>query len=169
MEAYDFCLSCSGLIGDKVFSLSLILFGDLCNGCFDGDFALLEVVPVGVIDLTCVFVWISPHSQLVAELVFGKIRPSVVFSGAPETLTNHWFPTWSIFPRVFYICCRHWFYPTSVQLRRSYFLSYSSLQFSLLPGRTQSSCVSPQLFIFIFCKHHNILRKPDDLVGSLHM
>ena len=30
--------------------------GDLCNGCFDGDFALLGVVPVGVIDPTCAFV-----------------------------------------------------------------------------------------------------------------
>ena len=38
MGACDFCLSCSGLIGDKFFSLSLMLFGgrigDLCNGCF---------------------------------------------------------------------------------------------------------------------------------------
>ena len=44
-------------MGDKFFSLSLMLFGgrigDLCNGCFDGDFALL-VVGVGVIDPTCV-------------------------------------------------------------------------------------------------------------------
>ena len=43
------------------FSLSLMLFGgrigDLCNGCFDGDFALLGVVRVGVIDPMCVFVW----------------------------------------------------------------------------------------------------------------
>ena len=42
------------------FSLSLMLFGgrigDLCNGCFDGDFSLLGVVRVGVIDPTCVFV-----------------------------------------------------------------------------------------------------------------
>ena len=41
------------------FSLSLMLFGgrigDLCNGCFDGDF--LGVVRVGVMDPTCVFVW----------------------------------------------------------------------------------------------------------------
>ena len=46
---------------DKFFSLSLMLFGgrigDLCNGCFDGNVALLGVVRVGVIDLTCVFVW----------------------------------------------------------------------------------------------------------------
>ena len=37
-----------------------MLFGgricDLCDSCFDGDFALL-VVRVGVIDPTCVFVW----------------------------------------------------------------------------------------------------------------
>ena len=47
-------------MGDKLFSLSLMLFGgrigDLRNGCFVGDFALL-VVRVGVIDRTCVFVW----------------------------------------------------------------------------------------------------------------
>ena len=36
---------------------------------------------------------ISPHSQLVAELVLGKIQASVVFSGAPKTLANHWLPT----------------------------------------------------------------------------
>ena len=48
-------------MGDKYFSLFLMLFdgriGDLCNGCFAGDFALLGVVRVGVIDPTCVFVW----------------------------------------------------------------------------------------------------------------
>ena len=53
--------SCSVLMGDKFFSLSLMLFsgriGDLCNSCFDGDFGLLGVVCVGVIDPTCVFVW----------------------------------------------------------------------------------------------------------------
>ena len=56
-----FCLSCSGLIEDKVFSLFLMLFsggnGDLCNCCFYGDFSLLAVVRVGVIDRTCIFVW----------------------------------------------------------------------------------------------------------------
>ena len=45
-------------MGDKFFSLSLLLFGgrisNLCNGCFDGDFALLGVVRVGVINPTCV-------------------------------------------------------------------------------------------------------------------
>ena len=60
MGACDF-LSCSARMGDKFFSLSLMLFGgrigDLCNGCFNGDFALLGVVRVGVIDPTCVFVW----------------------------------------------------------------------------------------------------------------
>ena len=38
----DFCFSSSGFMGDRFFSLSLMLFGgrigDLCNGCFDGDF-----------------------------------------------------------------------------------------------------------------------------------
>ncbi len=61
MGSCDFCFSCSGLMGDMFFSLSLMLFGgrigDLCNGRFVGDFALLGVVRVGVIDRTCVFVW----------------------------------------------------------------------------------------------------------------
>ena len=60
MGACDY-LSCSGLMGDKLFSPSLMLFGgrmgDLCNGCFVGYFALLGEVRVGVIDPTCVFVW----------------------------------------------------------------------------------------------------------------
>ena len=47
-------------MGDKFFSPPLMLFGgwigDLCNSCFAGDFALLEVVRVGVVDPTCVFV-----------------------------------------------------------------------------------------------------------------
>ena len=75
------------------FCLSLMLsggrIGDLCNGCCDGEFALFGVVRVGVIDPTC-FVLTKTRSQRVTELVLGKIRPSVVFSGAPETLANHW-------------------------------------------------------------------------------
>ena len=59
MECCDFCFSYSGRMGDRFFSLSLMIFGgrigDLCNGCFDGDFALL-VVRVGVIDPSCVSV-----------------------------------------------------------------------------------------------------------------
>ena len=77
------------------------------------------------------------------------IWAGVVFSGVSETLANHWLPTLSISSGVFYICC-HWFYPSSVQHRRSCFLPYSSLQLSLLPGRTYSSCVLPQLFLFLF-------------------
>ena len=59
-------------MGDKIFSLPLILFGgrigDLYNSCFVGDFALL-VVRVGVVDPTCVFVWsttldLSPFQTL---------------------------------------------------------------------------------------------------------
>ena len=80
MGACDFCLSCSGLMGDKFFSLSLMVFGgqigDLCDGCFDGDFALLAVVHVRVILRVFLFglqQWISRHSQLVTELVLGKI------------------------------------------------------------------------------------------------
>ena len=48
-------------MGDKFFSLSLMLLGgwigDLCNGRFYGDFALVGVVRVEVIDPMCVFVW----------------------------------------------------------------------------------------------------------------
>ena len=36
---------------------------DLCNGCFVGDFALLGVVCVGVVDLTCVFLWITKKKK----------------------------------------------------------------------------------------------------------
>ena len=61
MGACDFCLSYSGFMGDKFFSLSLMLFGerigDACNSCFVEDFALSEVVGVGVVDPTCVFAW----------------------------------------------------------------------------------------------------------------
>ena len=98
--------------------------------------------------------------------MLGKIRPSVVFSGAPETLANHWLPTGSISPWVFNSCCCHWFYLPSVQQKRSCFLPCSSLQFSLLPGKTHYSCVSPQLFLFHFCKQRKIMYKLDDLVGS---
>ena len=63
MGSCDFCFSCSGLMGDKFFRMSLMVFGgrigDLCNSCFVGDFALLGVVRVGVIDPTSVFVWTS--------------------------------------------------------------------------------------------------------------
>ena len=90
------------------FSLSLMLFyewnGDLFNSCFVRDFALLGVVHVGVVEATCFLLrlphWISPHSQLVDELV--------IFSGAPETLPNHSLPTGSISPQVFYIYCLNW-------------------------------------------------------------
>ena len=116
------------LMGSCDFCLSFMPFGgwigDLCNGCFDGDFALL-VVRVGVIDVFCLDYNIG--SLAIRNLVLGKIQPSVVFSGTPETLANHWLPTWWISPWVFYICCRHWFY---LQQRRSCFLPYSSLQFS---------------------------------------
>ena len=61
MGACDFCLSCSGLMGDKVFSLSLMLFGgqvgNLCNGYFVEDFALLGIVCVAVVDPMGDFVW----------------------------------------------------------------------------------------------------------------
>ena len=47
------------VLWETCFLVSLMLFGgpigDLCNDCF-GDFALLGVVRVGVIDPTCVFV-----------------------------------------------------------------------------------------------------------------
>ena len=93
---------------------------------------------------------ISSHSQFVAELVLGKIQPNVVFSGAPETLTNRWLPTGSISPRVFYICCLDWVNKPSVQQRCGYFLPCRSKQFSLLPRRIHFSCVSSQVFPFLF-------------------
>ena len=101
--------------------------------------------------------------------MLGKIRLSVGFSGAPETMTNHSLPTGSISPWVFKICYLDWLYPPSVQQSHSCFLSCRSLQFSLLPGRTHFSCVSPQVFPFLFCKHYKIWQKPVDLVGSLHI
>ena len=46
-------------MADKFGFLSLMHFGgrigDLCNGCFDGDFAIFGVVRVGVIDPARVF------------------------------------------------------------------------------------------------------------------
>ena len=46
--------------GGQFLSLSLMLFGgqigDLCNGCFVGDFAILGVVRVGVVYPKCVFI-----------------------------------------------------------------------------------------------------------------
>ena len=105
--------------------------------------------------ILCVFLfelqhWIALHSQLVAELELGKICPSVVFSGAPETLANYSHPTRSISPQAFYICCFDWLYLPFVQQRHSCFLLCRSLQFSLLPRRTHSSCISPQVFPFLF-------------------
>ena len=51
----------------------------------------------------------------------------------------------------------------------SCFLPCSSLQFSLFPVRPYSSCVSPQVFPFLFCKHRKILHKLDDLVVNFHL
>ena len=56
-----FCLICSGVLGDKFFSLSLTVFGgrvgDLYKSCFvGGDFALLVgVVHVEVVNPMCAF------------------------------------------------------------------------------------------------------------------
>ena len=109
---------------------------------------------------------LSPFSTR-SELGPGKIRHSVVFSSALETLANHSLPTGSISQRVFYIC--HWLYLSSVQQRRSCFLPCRFRQFSSLPGKTHSSRVSAHVFPFLFCKHFEILRKPDDLFGSLQI
>ena len=48
--------------------------GDLCNGCYAEDFALLGEVHVEVVDSTCVFVWtaildLSPFLLLSWSLV----------------------------------------------------------------------------------------------------
>ena len=57
MGGCDFCLNMS--YGRQVFLVYLFIgrIGDLYNSCFDGNFSLLGVVRVGVIDPTCVFVW----------------------------------------------------------------------------------------------------------------
>ena len=44
-------------MGDKFFSLSLMLFGGRIGDLFNGCFALLAIVRVAVIDPMCVFVW----------------------------------------------------------------------------------------------------------------
>ena len=81
-----------------------MLFGgrirDLCNGCFDGDFAILGVVRVRVIDPTCVFVWTTTldFSPFPTFLSWFLVKFDQVFSGTPETLANHWLPTLSISP-----------------------------------------------------------------------
>ena len=150
MEASDFCLSCSGFMREVFFSQSLMIFGgwigDLRNSCFVGDFALLGLLRVGVVDPTRFFFFCldyhirSLHFQPIAELVLGKIRPSVIFSGASETWANHSLLIGSISLRVFYICCLNWSYPPAGQQKCSCFLPCRSLLFSMLPGRTSSSC-----------------------------
>ena len=65
----------------------------------------------------------------ILELVLGKIRPSEVFSGAPETLANLLIPTRSISPWELYICSLDRLYPPSVQRTRSCFLPCSSYYF----------------------------------------
>ena len=60
-------------------------------------------------------------------------------------------------------------YPPSIQWRHSYFHPCWPLIFSLLPGKMHSSCVSPQVFLFLFCRLHKILPKPGDFVGSSHI
>ena len=54
------CLKDLFPIRPQQLNLSLMLLGgrigDLCNGCFVGDFALLGDVRFGVVDPTCVFV-----------------------------------------------------------------------------------------------------------------
>ena len=64
MELCDFCLTCSAVIGDKCFSLSLMLLsrrsGDLCNGYFFWRFfAHLAVVSLRMVDRACNFVWFT--------------------------------------------------------------------------------------------------------------
>ena len=79
MGAYDFCLSCSGFMGDKFFSLSLMLFGrrigDLCNSYFIGDFALLQIVCA--VDPTCVFILTFPHSHSILFRSLPTPNPSL--------------------------------------------------------------------------------------------
>ena len=51
----------------------------------------------------------------ILNLLLSEIRPSVVFSGAPETLANHSVPTESVSLPEHYICCLDWLDPLFVQ------------------------------------------------------
>ena len=123
--------------------------GDLYNSCFVGDFALLEVVHLGMVDPICVFVWttILDLSPFPTHCWSGL---NVVFSGASETLANHLLPTRLISLWVFNICYLDWLNPPSVQQTCSCFLSCMFLQFSLFPEKTHFSSASPQVFPFLF-------------------
>ena len=56
---------------------------------------------------------------------------------------------WSISPREIYICYLDLVYLPSLQQKHSCFRPSRSLLFSLLPEKTHSSCVSPQVFSFV--------------------
>ena len=136
-------------MGDKFLMLFGGWIGDLFSGYFVGDFTYLGVVCVGV----CVSVWtttldLSPFPTSCWAGAW-KIWPSVVFFRCfwifGQSLASNWF---NFSTSVLY-CVLHWFYPSSVQQRCRCFLPCNSLQFSLLPGRTHSSCASPQLFPFL--------------------
>ena len=56
-----------------------------------------------------------------------------------------------------------------VQQRCSFFCPCRYQLFSLLQGKTHSSYVSPQVYLFLFCRLCKILCKQGDFVGTLHI
>ena len=170
----NFCLSCSGFMGDKFFSLFLTLFAglicDLYNGCLVGDFEPLGVVRAGVIRVLLFGIQhcISPLSQPVTVLVLGKIRPSVVFAGALETLAKHSLPTGSIFPRVFFICFLDWCIHLPCNRDVVVFSHVGPNNFPSFSEGHIPLVFHLKFFRVFFCKHHKIWRL-DDLVCILHI
>ena len=105
--------------------------------------------------------------HFVIGFMLAKICPSVVLSGAPETLANHSVPTWSVSLPKLYICCLDWLDPPSVQQRHKCFHLWRTLLFSLLSEKLYSSWALFLIFIFIFYRCHKNLSRPDGLVCSL--
>ena len=75
---------------------------------------------------------------------------------------DHFFHESSIF--VIFIDCIHFLCNRSVAV-----FAHSYTYYSLLPGKTHSSCVSPQICLFLFCRLQKILCKLGDFVGSSHL
>ena len=174
MGAYGFCLSCYGFFGGKFFSLSFTVFGgridDLCKSCLvRGDFSLLGgVIHAWVIDSMCVFAWTTSldFSLFVTCYWICACWNSAECSFFFRCSWKHSVPTGSVSLPPFYICCLDWLEPPSMKQRCKSFLSCRTLQYSLLPGGSHSSCALLVIFYFLFYRHHKILSKPDGLVSN---
>ena len=97
----------SGFWRDKLFSLSLLDFGDLWGRCFifrSGSYLSSRFYICFSLDYLneFLYLWFS-----CAELVLAEIWPGVVcfFSGAPETLVNHLLLIWSVSLPELWIYC----------------------------------------------------------------